>query len=177
MKTIVIESKEILKGTNGTADKTADSKTDNKNIVQTKNKEEKETKPQNRTVGNGKQDTNIPAPSEPKVSEPPITVQPLKPVPNLESTLKRVEELHRRKIQRDRLIGTIDTLDSFEVELKDDADETNGNHFQGCKLTIEDDDRNQFITKNPVIIKAVAQFVKNMCVDRLGEVEAEITLP
>lgn len=102
---------------------------------------------------------------------------PQKLVLNLESTLKLVEELHRRKIQRDRLLDTIDTLEAFEVAQIDDADETEANHFQGCVLTIEDDNRRKFSTKNPVIIQAVAQFVNNMCVNRLAEIEAGITIP
>ncbi|MES2458242.1 MAG: hypothetical protein V4594_21975 [Bacteroidota bacterium] len=102
---------------------------------------------------------------------------PQKIVLNLESTLKLVEELHRRKIQRDRLLDTIDTLEAFEVAQIDDADETEANHFQGCVLTIEDDNRRKFTTKNPVIIQAVAQFVNNMCVNRLAEIEAGITIP
>jgi len=101
----------------------------------------------------------------------------IKPVLNLESTLKLVEELHRRKIQRDRLLDTIDTLESFEVAQVDDADETEANHFQGCVLTIEDDQRRKFTTKNPVIIQAVAQFVNTMCVNRLAEIEAGIIIP
>lgn len=102
---------------------------------------------------------------------------PQKLVLNLESTLKLVEELHRRKIQRDRLLDTIDTLEAFEVAQIDDADETEANHFQGCILTIEDDNRRKFTTKNPVIIQAVAQFVNSMCVNRLAEIEAGITIP
>lgn len=102
---------------------------------------------------------------------------PQKIVLNLESTLKLVEELHRRKIQRDRLLDTIDTLEAFEVAQIDDADETEANHFQGCVLTIEDDNRRKFTTKNPVIIQAVAQFVNSMCVNRLAEIEAGITIP
>jgi len=100
-----------------------------------------------------------------------------KPVMNLESTLKLVEELHRRKMQRDRLMGTIDTLETFEIAQQEDAEETDSNHFQGCTLTIEDDERRKFTTKNPVIIQAVAQFVNRMCVDRLAEIEAGIIIP
>lgn len=103
--------------------------------------------------------------------------KPAKPVLNLEGTLKLVEELHRRKIQRDRLLETIDTLEAFEVAQIDDADETEANHYQGCVLTIEDDNRRKFTTKNPVIIQAVAQYVNSMCVDRLAEIEAGITIP
>jgi hypothetical protein len=100
-----------------------------------------------------------------------------KPALNLESTLKLVEELHRRKIQRDKLLDTIDTLETFEVAQKEDAEETDSNHFQGCVLTIEDDNRRKFSTKNPVIIFSVAQYVNSMCVNRLAEIEAGITIP
>jgi hypothetical protein len=100
-----------------------------------------------------------------------------KPVLNLEGTLKLVEELHRRKIQRDKLIGTIEDLEAFEIGQKDDAEETDSNHFQGCELTIEDDKRRQFSTKNPVIIKKVAEFIHTLCVDRLAEIEGEIFIP
>ncbi len=78
--------------------------------------------------------------AEPVKDEAKEEVQP-KIVLNLEGTLKLVEELHRRKIQRDRLLDTIDTLEAFEVAQIDDADETDANHFQGCVLTIEDDTR------------------------------------
>lgn len=100
-----------------------------------------------------------------------------KPVLNLEGTLKLVEDLHRRKTQRDRLLYTIGVLEAFEVAQVDDADETEANHFQGCVLTIEDDQRRKFTTKNPVIIQAVAQFVNTMCVNRLAEIEAGIIIP
>lgn len=96
---------------------------------------------------------------------------------NLESTLKLVEELFRRKTQRDRLLETITNLEAFEVDQKTDPDQLDANHFQGCVLTIEDDTRRKFTTKNPVIIFKVAQFVNAMCVERLSEIEAEITIP
>lgn len=105
------------------------------------------------------------------------TVEPVKHMLNLEGTLKLVEELFRRKKQRDRLLETIDTLETFEVAQIDDADETEANHFQGCVLTIEDDNRRKFTTKNPFIIQAVAQYVNRMCVDRLSEIEAGIIIP
>lgn len=100
-----------------------------------------------------------------------------KPILNLEGTLKLVEELHRRKVQRDKLLDTIGTLETFEVAQKDDAEETDSNHFQGCQLTIEDDQRREFTTKNPFIIKKVAQYINALCMDRLAEIEGEIYLP
>lgn len=126
--------------------------------------------PETRNVG-----TELPK-AEPTKKEVKEQLQQ-KPTLNLESTLKLVEELHRRKIQRDRLLDTIDALEAFEIEQQESAEETDSNHFQGCVLTIEDDNRRKFTTKNPVIIKAVAQFVNNMCVNRLAEIEADIIIP
>jgi hypothetical protein len=96
---------------------------------------------------------------------------------NLESTLKLVEELHRRMVQRGRLVHTIDNLDKFEIEQKEDAEDSLSNYYQGCELEITDDKRNKFSTKNPVIIKAVALYVRQLCTNRLAEIEAEITIP
>jgi len=59
----------------------------------------------------------------------------------------------------------------------EDGDETDSNHFQGCTLMIEDDSRRKFITKNPVIIWSVSQYVNSLCVEKLSEIEAGITLP
>lgn len=95
----------------------------------------------------------------------------------MEGTLKLVEELHRRKRQRDRLLETMETLEVFEIAQQDDAEETHSNHFQGCILSIEDDHRRKFNTKNPVIIQAVAQFVNTLSTNRMAEIEAEIIIP
>jgi hypothetical protein len=114
--------------------------------------------------------------AEPK-AEPQPEPKPVKHVMNLEETLKLVAELNRRKIQRDKLMETIENLEAFEVEIKEDADETDGNIYQGCVLTIEDDNRRKFTTKNPVIIWTVAQQVNSMCVNKLSEIEAGIILP
>lgn len=103
--------------------------------------------------------------------------EPQKIVLNLDGTLKLVEELHRKKIQRDKLLETINNLDAFELDLKEEADETDGNYYQGCTLTIVDDKRQSFVTKNPTIIWTVAQMVNRLCVDKLAEIEAGITLP
>jgi len=122
---------------------------------------------------------NTPAPT-PTVEKPKQEKQEIKfdkPALNLESTLKLVEELHRRKIQRDKLLETINTLEAFEVAQQEESDTTDSNHFQGCILTIEDDERRKFSTKNPVIIQAVAQYVNSLCVNRLAEIEAGITIP
>lgn len=95
--------------------------------------------------------------------DPSAGTTPLKPVLNLEGTL--------------RLVHTIHNLDQFEIEQKEEAEDTLSNYYQGCEIQITDDKRNKFSTKNPVIIRAVAQFVRELCTSRLAEIEAEITLP
>ena len=100
-----------------------------------------------------------------------------KPALSLEGTLKLVEELHRRMVQRGRLVHTIDNLDKFEIEQKEEAEDITSNYYQGCEIEITDDKRNKFSTKNPVIIKAVALFVRDLCANKLAEIEAEIIIP
>jgi len=118
-------------------------------------------------------------PEQPKTEAPKaeIKAEPKKVVLNLEGTLKFIEEMHRKAKQRTKLQDTIKNLDDFEVELRDEADTTDTNYYNGCTLTIEDDNRRKFETKNPTIIWTVAQLVNNMCVEKLAEIEAGIVIP
>ena len=100
-----------------------------------------------------------------------------KPALNLEKTIKLALDLNRRINQRGKLLETINTLEAFEVAQKDDADETDTNFFQGCTLTLEDDKGREFTTKNPFIIREVANRVNALCVDKLAEIEGEIFIP
>lgn len=100
-----------------------------------------------------------------------------KPAMNLEATIKLALDLNRRINQRCKLLETIGTLETFEVAQKNDAEETDNTHFQGCELTIEDDKGREFTTKNPFIINAVAKMVNTLCVDKLAEIEGEIFIP
>jgi hypothetical protein len=106
-----------------------------------------------------------------------VEAKPEKPVLNLDGTLELVKILHKRMIQRDNLLNTINTLEAFEVDIEKDAEELGGNYYQACKLTIEDDANHKFVTKNPVIIESVAQYVNSLCVNKLAEIEAGITIP
>ena len=101
----------------------------------------------------------------------------VKPVLNLEGTLKLVEELHRRKVQRDKLLETITNLEAFEVAQDEETELGGTAKFSRCELTVEDDKGRTFTTKNPVIIFHVAQYVNALCVDKLAQIEAGITIP
>jgi hypothetical protein len=117
---------------------------------------------------------------QPKTEEPKKVaeeVKPAKPVLNLESTLKLVEELHRRKVQRDKLMDTIQSLEAFEVNQKDEAEESGITNYSRCELTIADDKGKSFTTKNPVIIFHVTQYVNALCIDKLAQIEAGIIIP
>jgi hypothetical protein len=100
-----------------------------------------------------------------------------KPAFNLEKTIKLALDLNRRINQRVKLLETISTLEAFEVAQQDDAEETDNNFFQGCTLTLEDDKGREFTTKNPFIIREVANRVNNLCIDKLAEIEGEIFIP
>ncbi|MFC4213407.1 hypothetical protein ACFOWA_19600 [Pedobacter lithocola] len=113
---------------------------------------------------------------EPK-AEHQTPVQSAKPALNLEETLKVLEILHKRKVHRDNLLNIIGTLDEFKVLVQDENEDIEVTQFPNCKLTIEDDNRNTFSTKNPAIIKAVADFVNNLCSTKLAEIEANLVIP
>ncbi|HEY8660760.1 MAG TPA: hypothetical protein VIL78_17120 [Hanamia sp.] len=112
--------------------------------------------------------------TEPKAE---VKAEPAKTLLNLEGTLKLVEELHRRKVQRDKLMETIQNLEAFEVNQKDEAEESGITNYSRCELTIADDKGKSFTTKNPVIIFHVTQYVNALCIDKLAQIEAGIMIP
>lgn len=114
--------------------------------------------------------------AEPTKKEIKANLAEEKPALNLEQTLKKIKDLSRLSNQRDKLITTIEELESFEVKQLDDAEETNLNHFQRCELKITDDNGNTFSTKNPFIIDQVAKNIASLCNGKLSEVEAQISL-
>ncbi|MET4082934.1 hypothetical protein ABIB40_002901 [Pedobacter sp. UYP30] len=100
-----------------------------------------------------------------------------KPVLNLEATLKVVDDLHRRSIQRVNLLSRINQLEDFEIALIEEGDELETNHFQGCQLIISDDKGRKFVTRTAGLIRLVAEFIHSACLAKLGEIEANIVFP
>ncbi|MGN6638523.1 MAG: hypothetical protein ACTHJ8_06395 [Mucilaginibacter sp.] len=95
----------------------------------------------------------------------------------LERTLKTVHALYRESVKRDNLISRIDELEKFEIQLMEESDELESNHFQGCKLAIYDSKGRTFITNTSNLIKMVAEFVKKACYAKLAEIESGIRFP
>jgi hypothetical protein len=118
-----------------------------------------------------------PKAGEVKAEEPKAEVNYIKPVPNLEQTIKTVNDLHRRSIQRLALIARIKLLEDFEVKLAEENDELESNPYQGCKLIIKDDKNREFITNTPNLIRMVSQFIFDACHEKLAEIEANIVFP
>ena len=112
-----------------------------------------------------------------KAEEPKAEVKPQKIVLNLEGTLKLVNDLHRRSIQRANLIKRIDQLKGFEITLTQENDELEDNPYQGCKLIIRDDKNREFITTTPGLIRLVSQFIFDACSEKLADLEANIVFP
>jgi len=133
-----------------------------------------------------KNDT-VQQPTIEKVNETPSSIQQAnesipepkteKFAPNLDTTLKTIQELHRKAVQRKNLIGMIDNLQSFEIDLIDNADETATNYYTGCQLTIQDDKGKTFVIKHPTIIKTTAEVISALCTEKLAELEAVIVFP
>jgi hypothetical protein len=96
----------------------------------------------------------------------------------LAETVKIVEVLGKKIAQSNKLKNTIANIDSFTITQSDDKDDmASDSRFARCELVISDDDGNEFVTKNPFIIAYVAQEVKQLCIDKLAEVEASIVIP
>lgn len=153
------------------------------NKVESKPDEPKkvEISPVTKTIDQQKPQTDAPkaeeVKAEPTKAEIKEQMKEEKPALNLERTIKLALDLNRRINQRGKLLETINTLESFEVAQQDDAEETDTSFYQGCTLTIEDDKGREFTTKNPFIIKEVANKVNRLCVDKLAEIEGEIFIP
>lgn len=128
-----------------------------------------DNKPVNSTATAEKQELNG--------SEPKAEVKYTKPAMNLEQTIKTVNDLHRRSIQRLALIARIKLLEDFEVKLVEENDELESNPYQGCRLIIKDDKGRDFTTNTPGLIRMVAQFIFDACHEKLAEIEANIVLP
>ncbi|MDB5086416.1 MAG: hypothetical protein JWR09_410 [Mucilaginibacter sp.] len=133
-------------------------------------------------IKNGKAETPKPEPpkveeAKPEVPQAVEEAKPAKPALNLEGTLKVVEDLHRRSIQRVNLITRIKQLEAFEVLLTQEHDELEDNPYHGCKLIIEDDKQRRFITTTPGLIRLVSQFIFNACHEKLRDIETSIVFP
>jgi hypothetical protein len=124
-----------------------------------------------------------PRPQEPQREQAPVVEHaaeqalPVKTVLNLEGTLKVVEHLHRRSVQRINLISRIKQLEAFEVNLANEHDELEENPYQGCKLIIEDSKQHRFITAAPGLVRLVSHFIFSACNEKLAEIEANIVFP
>ncbi|MEO8949930.1 MAG: hypothetical protein ABI308_16065 [Mucilaginibacter sp.] len=125
-----------------------------------------------------------PANAVPEQQEQPVAedaskgeIKYVKPALNLEQTLKSVNDLHRKSIQRLALIARIKTLEDFEVKLMEENDELEPNPYQGCKLIIKDDKNREFTTNTPNLIRMVTQFIFDACHEKLAEIEANIVFP
>ncbi|NOW95840.1 hypothetical protein [Mucilaginibacter sp. SG564] len=99
-------------------------------------------------------------------------------VRGLDDTVKLVETLGKKISQKNKLTNTISNLDSFIVAQNDDKEDVAGDSkFPRCELVISDDGGEEFVTKNPFIIARVVDVVKQLCIEKLAEVEATIVIP
>lgn len=125
-----------------------------------------------------KTEVTPPTAEEPKKPEALMSVVPMrKHALGLDATLKVLKDLHRESIKRDNLLDRIKQLEEFEILQMEEADEMEGNHFQGCKLALYDNKGRQFVTNTSGLIKLVAEFVKQSCYEKLAEIESNLIFP
>ncbi len=104
-------------------------------------------------------------------------IEKQKPEMNLESTIQVLEDLYRRKKQRDNLAATIDNLKAFEIIEGNELEEPGNKGYVNCMLTLEDGNGHTFETNNPNLITRLMDFFIETCYERLAEIEASIVLP
>ncbi|HWY38638.1 MAG TPA: hypothetical protein VNY73_08775 [Bacteroidia bacterium] len=166
-------SKTPAKTPQGETAKTAEVKTDKPTTVYNQPANATEA-PKAEAVKQGEETKSQAEPSKKELKEQFIAQQERK----LAETVKIVEVLGKKIAQKNKLENTIANLDSFTVTQSDDKDDmASDSRFARCELVISDDDGNEFVTKNPFIIAYVAQEVKQLCIDKLAEVEASIVIP
>ena len=153
--------------------KTPEAKTDSSATADNQHANVAET-PKAEEVKQGEQAKPQAEPTKKELKEQFIAQQERK----LAETVKIVEVLGKKIAQKNKLENTIANIDSFIVTQSDDKDDmASDSRFARCELVISDDDGNEFVTKNPFIIAYVAQEVKQLCIDKLAEVEASIVIP
>ncbi|MGF7081954.1 hypothetical protein [Mucilaginibacter sp. UYCu711] len=143
----------------------------NKDSAEVKDKEDKNK------VQEEQAKSDAPKTEAPKADETPAKPQSVKPVMNLDSTVKVVLDLNRKIQYRNRMQTIVANLDDFVVKQEEVSEETGANSLQGCELIIRDDQGRTFSTKNANLIQQSAQFVNNLCVEKIAEIEAEIIIP
>ena len=190
MKTTVVESNKGNNNNNVTTGKVNGLPVGNGFTDKKEEPKKEEAKPEAPKA----EETKPQAPAEPAKTEPAKTEQAqpqaepnkkelkenfaVQQAQRLENTVKLVEALGKKIAQKNKLQNTISNLDSFTVTQNDEKDDmASDSRFARCELVISDDDGNEFVTKNPFIIAYVAQEVKQLCIDKLAEVEASIVIP
>lgn len=120
---------------------------------------------------------NTAQPVEPTKKELKAELQETK-ARGLDDTVKLVEQLGKKIAQKNKLFNTVSNLDAFVVTQSDDKDDVSADSkFPRCELVISDDGGEEFVTKNPFIIARVVDMVKQLCIEKLAEVEATIIIP
>ena len=182
------EAKNNSATNNGTAN-TANPVTTDKNKVAFVNSNPVNTVSKPKDEAEKPKDANGTQAEEPKMDAPAVeqtkpgqakaevNAEPFKPVMNLDSTVKVVLDLNRKIQHRNRMQTIVANLDEFTVKQEEAGEETGANSLQGCELIIRDDQGRTFSTKNANLIQQSAQFVNNLCVEKIAEIEAEIFIP
>ncbi|WP_119079493.1 hypothetical protein [Chitinophaga alhagiae] len=109
-----------------------------------------------------------------KVETPGTATLPGKPEPvtQLQKTLRVVDELARKVKQRDVMVETIDTLETFQIDQEQKEGE-----YNGCSFTVRDDKGMSWTIKNVNFIVSMLEYGIQWCYARKEAIEKTIILP
>ncbi|MET7000670.1 hypothetical protein [Chitinophaga defluvii] len=88
-----------------------------------------------------------------------------------------IEALHRKNVKLDRVKEDFLKLKEFEIELKEEPENTETEYFTGCSISVSDDKGHRYGVKNPRLVHAVVALLKSMYEAKIVELEGEIVWP
>ena len=108
--------------------------------------------------------------------QPPIKEAKIIPL-TYEQRKDAIEALHRKNVKLDRVKEDFLKLKEFEIELKEEPENTETEYFTGCSISVSDDKGHRYGVKNPRLVHAVVALLKSMYEAKIVELEGEIVWP
>lgn len=88
-----------------------------------------------------------------------------------------IEALHRQTLTLDRLKEDYAKLKEFEIDLKEDPENTENEYLNTCTFKITDDKGRYYAAKSPQYISECLSLLKGKMENKIKEMENEIVWP
>lgn len=96
---------------------------------------------------------------------------------NFDQRKEAIEALHRKTVKLNRVKEDFLKLKEFEIELKEEPENTETEYFTGCSISVSDDKGHRYGVKNPRLVFACVSLLKSLYEAKIVELENEIVWP